>query len=59
MTFFRDGVNVTRYTPDPARAALRELVEAVSEHTLRPCQTSDARLVLAMNAARNALKAGT
>lgn len=52
-TVARNGANVN----SPERIALRELMEAVSEHTLRPSQISEARLTLALNAARNVLKA--
>jgi len=53
---------MTQYTPDPARAVLRELLAAIEDV---PCTLTDARtlagarLVLAMNAARNVLQPRT
>ena len=51
--------------PDPARVALRELVEAVEGVIIdgglplpKPGNVPNARLVLALNAARNALQMG-
>lgn len=53
--------DATRYAPDPARIALHELHDAIqgylSPESVTAAEIADARLVLALNAARNVLKA--